>query len=68
MIGEMRIQIALLGLRDTEAPRSCYGFNFLTTLIHRELRRPGVTLQLLWGEHRSAHPDGYGYPRLSGMC
>src|ERR1700731_4930956 len=26
--------------------------------IHRELRRPGVTLQLLWEEHRSVHPDG----------
>ena len=29
--------------------------------IHRELRRPGVTLQLLWEEHRAVHPDGYGY-------
>ena len=24
--------------------------------IHRELRRPGVTLQLLWEEHRAAYP------------
>lgn len=32
--------------------------------IHRELRRPGVTLQLLWEEHRAAHPDGYGYSRF----
>jgi transposase len=31
--------------------------------IHHELRRPGVTLQLLWEEYRSAHPDGYGYSR-----
>jgi transposase len=31
--------------------------------FHRELRRPGVTLQLLWEEHRAAHPDGYGYSR-----
>jgi transposase len=31
--------------------------------IHRELKRPGVTLQLLWEEHRAAHPDGYGYSR-----
>jgi transposase len=29
--------------------------------IHRELRRPGVTLQLLWDEHRGANPNGYGY-------
>jgi transposase len=31
--------------------------------VHRELRRPGVTLQLLWEEHRAIHPDGYGYSR-----
>ena len=31
--------------------------------VHRELRRPGVTLQLLWEEHRAARPDGYGYSR-----
>jgi transposase len=32
--------------------------------IHRELKRPGVTLQLLWGEHRAVHPDGFGYSRF----
>jgi transposase len=31
--------------------------------IHRELRRPGVTLQLLWEEYRTVHPDGFGYSR-----
>jgi transposase len=31
--------------------------------VHCELRRPGVTLQLLWEEHRGAYPDGYGYSR-----
>ena len=31
--------------------------------IHRELRRKGVTLQLLWEEHRATHPDGHGYSR-----
>src|SRR6266852_6691086 len=31
--------------------------------IHRELRRKGVTLQLLWEEHRAARPNGYGYSR-----
>ena len=31
--------------------------------LHRELRRPGVTLQLLWEEHRATHPDGHGYSR-----
>ncbi len=28
--------------------------------IHRELRRKGVTLQLVWEEYRAAHPEGYG--------
>jgi transposase len=29
-------------------------------VVHRELRRKGVTLQLVWEEYRSLHPDGYG--------
>jgi transposase len=35
--------------------------------VHRELRRPGVTLQLSWEEYRSAHPDGYGYSRYCDL-
>jgi transposase len=35
--------------------------------LHQELKRPGVTLQLLWGEHRTAHPDGYGYSRFCDL-
>jgi transposase len=31
--------------------------------VHRELRRPGVTLMLLWEEYRAATPDGYQYSR-----
>jgi transposase len=29
--------------------------------IHEELRRPGVTLMLLWGEYKDEHPRGYSY-------
>lgn len=29
--------------------------------IHRELRRPGVTLLLLWQEYRARIPEGFGY-------
>jgi transposase len=32
--------------------------------LHLELRRPHVTLMLLWEEYRNAHPDGYGYSRF----
>ena len=29
--------------------------------VHQELRRKGVTLELLWQEYRATHPDGYQY-------
>jgi len=35
--------------------------------IHRELKRPGVTLSLLWEEYRAVHPDGYGYSRFCDL-
>ena len=31
--------------------------------VHHELRRPGVTLLLLWEEYRAIHSCGYGYSR-----
>lgn len=31
--------------------------------VHKQLKRKGVTLQLLWEEYRRDHPDGYGYSR-----
>src|SRR3954471_22528716 len=31
--------------------------------IYREVRRPGVTLLLLWEEYRAVHCNGYGYSR-----
>ena len=36
-------------------------------IVHRELRRKGVTLLLLWEEYRGVHPDGYGYARYCGL-
>jgi transposase len=32
--------------------------------VHRELRRKGVTLRLLWEEYRADNPEGYGYSRF----
>ena len=31
--------------------------------VHHELRRPGVTLMLLWEEYRQREPNGYRYSR-----
>jgi transposase len=32
--------------------------------VHRELKRKGVTLYLLWHEFKQAHPDGYQYSQF----
>jgi len=44
-------------------------------VVARELKRPGVTLMILWEEYRGVHPDGYAYSRycqlfarLSAAC
>ncbi len=34
------------------------------SVLHRELRRKGVTRFLLWQEYRADHPDGYEYSRF----
>ena len=31
------------------------------SVVHRELRRKSVTLQLLWTEYRASCPEGFGY-------
>jgi transposase len=33
-------------------------------LIHKELRKKGVTLLLLWHEYKNSNPDGIGYTRF----
>ncbi len=36
--------------------------------LHRELRRKGVTLSLIWEDYRAAYPsDGYGYSRFCDL-
>ena len=36
-------------------------------LIHRELKRKHVTLQILWDEYIERHPDGYRYSRFCDL-
>jgi transposase len=33
--------------------------------LHQELKRPGVTLLLLWQEYRAVHASGYSYSRVN---
>jgi transposase len=32
--------------------------------LHQELKKPGVTLMLLWQEYRATHPHGYAYSQF----
>ena len=34
------------------------------TTVHQELKRRGVTLMILWEEHRAEHVEGHGYSRF----
>jgi transposase len=35
--------------------------------VHEEMKRPGVTLVLLWQEYRAEQADGYGYSRFCDL-
>jgi transposase len=65
---------AVGALTDDELERTLYGPKLALTIarpepdrvwVHTELRRPGVTLELLHLEYLAQHPDGYRY---SAFC
>jgi transposase len=39
-------------------------FQHCLAVIEEELKKTGVTRQLLWQEYRMVHPDGYGYTQF----
>jgi transposase len=58
-LGEDALESALYGSAGNEdRPRPDYA------QVHRELRRPGVTLQLLHLEYLEQHPEGYRYTQF----
>jgi len=46
-----------------ENPRPAIPLEYLT----KEMKRPNVTLLLLWEEYKKAHPDGYQYSQFSKL-
>jgi transposase len=54
---EDRLGVLLFPIRPGGMQRSAPDMAY----IHREMKRPHLTLQLLWEEYRSHTPDGYGY-------
>jgi len=62
-------------LSDAALERTLYGPTLAQTVVrprpdlvwmHTELRRPGVTLELLHLEYLAVHPDGYRYSAFCG--
>lgn len=43
-------------------PKNCFEPEW--EKLHQELKRKGVTLQLLWMEYKEQHPDGYQYSQF----
>lgn len=53
---EARLFVKSVAKRDCREPD--------WSVIHRELKRPGVTQRLLWEEYRATEPDGYSLSRF----
>ncbi len=52
---------------ETRKKESCEGYRILSErfpYLVKELKKPGVTLDLLWQEYRRKHPKGYSYPQF----
>ncbi len=52
-------------LYGTSLPASVKRTTLDFALVHQELKRKGVTRQLLWEEYRAVHPTGYGYTQFT---
>jgi transposase len=65
-LDEVQLQERLLASPPSEAPASPASAKAAPdwAAVHEQLRRKGVTLQLLWQEYRQAQPDGYRYSRF----
>lgn len=65
LMSDEEIKVRLLGAKQTgiisdkAVPDWAY--------IHQEIKKPHVTLTLLWQEYREEHPAGYQYSRFSEL-
>ena len=52
---------------ETRKKKSCEGYRIVSErfpYLVKELKKPGVTLDLLWQEYKRKHPQGYSYPQF----
>lgn len=60
---EVRLEALLYPEPQTGAPRPAPDMVW----IQKELKKKGVTLQLLWKEYRERYPDGYQYSQFCSL-
>jgi len=61
-MNESELEARLYPKPKMPAPRAKAAIPYAT--VHKERRRPHVTLQLLWGEYKAVHPNGYQYSQF----
>ncbi len=57
------LEALLFTQEHRENPRPAIPFEYLT----KEMKRPNVTLSLLWEEYKQGHPNGYQYSQFSKL-
>jgi transposase len=60
---ELERQLFPVAGDGTAAPRPAVDWR----QVHEEMKRPSVTLVLLWQEYRAGQADGYGYSRFCDL-
>jgi len=54
----------LLGFDNSKEPENQNKLRDFFPYVYKELKRPGVTLQILWEEYLNIEPEGYKYSRF----
>ncbi|MFH1739858.1 MAG: IS21 family transposase, partial [bacterium] len=64
-LDEAQLEAMLFPVREGREARGCPLPDWAE--VHRELKRKGVTLSLLWMEYKAQHPGGYQYSRFCDL-
>jgi transposase len=64
-IGEEDLEQKLYSPARSRAPEGSHNINWSN--INKELRRKGVTRELLWYEYKQEHPEGINYSRFCDL-